>query len=63
MPKLIKNSRLRLNRGMLMHKGIWERHTMLKGDDAEAVQWYRWAAEQENSISQFNLGEMYYRGR
>ena len=34
-----------------------------EGNDAEALKWYRNAAEQEDSMAQFNLGQMYYRGR
>ena len=32
-------------------------------DDAEAVRWYRMAAEQSNASAQYNLGVMYYTGR
>ena len=32
-------------------------------DDAEAVRWYRLAAEQGNALAQFNLGVMYFAGR
>ena len=31
-------------------------------DDAEAVRWYRLAAEQGHASAQFNLGLMYARG-
>ena len=31
-------------------------------DDAEAVRWYRLAAEQGHASAQFNLGVMYARG-
>ena len=31
-------------------------------DDAEAVKWYRKAAEQGYAMAQFNLGLMYYNG-
>jgi len=34
-----------------------------KKDDAEAVRWYRKAAEQDFATAQFNLGDMYERGR
>ncbi len=32
-------------------------------DDAEAVRWYRLAADQGNATAQFNLGVMYDTGR
>jgi uncharacterized protein len=32
-------------------------------DDAEAVKWYRKAAEQGYPAAQFNLGEMHRQGR
>ena len=32
-------------------------------DDAEAVRWYRLAAEQGNAIAQFNLGVTYANGQ
>ena len=32
-------------------------------DDAEAVKWYRLAAEQGGAAAQFNLGWMYANGR
>jgi hypothetical protein len=31
-------------------------------NDAEAVNWYRKAAEQGNAMAQYNLGNMYARG-
>jgi hypothetical protein len=35
----------------------------VKQDDAEAVQWYRKAAEQGHADAQHNLGLMYMEGR
>jgi uncharacterized protein len=32
-------------------------------DDAEAIQWYRKAADQDLALAQFNLGTMYANGR
>ena len=34
----------------------------VKQDYAEAVKWYRKAAEQGNAYAQFNLGNAYYNG-
>ena len=35
----------------------------VRQDDAQAVQWYRKAAEQGYAQAQFNLGNMYVDGR
>ena len=35
----------------------------MREDDAEAVRWYRQAADQGLAEAQFNLGWMYYKGR
>ena len=35
----------------------------LRQDDAEAVRWYREAAEQGHALAQYNLGGMYNSGR
>ena len=44
---------------------LWEqgKEAYERKDYAEAVRWYRKAAEQGHAIAQGNLGSMYYKGR
>jgi hypothetical protein len=35
----------------------------LRQDAAQAVQWFRWAADQGLATAQYNLGSMYYEGQ
>ena len=45
--------------------GVWENAVAAyqRGDYAEAVKWYRKAAEQGHARAQYSLGFMYYNGR
>ncbi len=42
---------------------MYENGTGVPKDEAEAVRWYRRAADQGNALAQRNLGWMYERGR
>ena len=41
---------------------MYENGRGVRRDDAEAVRWYRQAAERGDTEAQFNLGVMYYKG-
>ena len=41
---------------------MYDKRTRCPQDDAEAVRWYRLAAEQGHASAQFNLGLMYDKG-
>jgi TPR repeat protein len=57
MPRLADDD-LPVRVGMLYVQG-----DVVRQDDAQAVKWYRWAAERGNASAQSRLGEMYYLGR
>ena len=42
---------------------MYENGRGVEKDEAEAVKWYRKAAEQESAVAQFYLGVMYANGR
>ena len=50
------------NSGSIRISGSIRRAGEIEGDDAEAVRWYRLAAEQGHADAQFNLGDMYTDG-
>ena len=53
-----KNAQAQYNLGVMYDEGRGVRQ-----DDAEAVRWYRQAAEQGYAAAQYNLGAMYANGR
>ena len=61
-----KSGDLWLSKAMLKHKSILGLCTIRQGvpqDYAEAVKWYRLAAEQGDAVAQYNLGVMYDNGQ
>jgi formylglycine-generating enzyme required for sulfatase activity len=47
--------------GVLYGRGVWK-HFEVPEDDAEAVKWFRLAAEQGHANAQFDLGKLYLHG-